>query len=104
MAPDHCPHRADAGGSVFGGCRGGPGRRPPRHDPREEAGFEDLLAMTQVKMPVQAKLEMARNFWDEMGRGSEKGMHGPMLERLAGFFQLSPTPETVVPEALALGN
>jgi Iron-containing redox enzyme len=69
-----------------------------------EAGFEDLLAMTQVKMPVQAKLEMARNFWDEMGRGSEKGMHGPMLERLAGFFQLSPAPETVVPEALALGN
>jgi Iron-containing redox enzyme len=69
-----------------------------------EAGFEDLLAMTQVKMPVQAKLEMARNFWDEMGRGSVKGMHGPMLERLAGFFQLSPTPETVVPEALALGN
>src|SRR3954463_14694924 len=69
-----------------------------------EAGFEDLLAMTQVKMPVQAKLEMARNFWDEMGRGSGKGMHGPMLERLANFFQLTPTPETVVPEALALGN
>src|SRR3954465_14331742 len=69
-----------------------------------EAGFEDLLARTQIKVPVQAKLEMARNFWDEMGRGSGKGMHGPMLERLAGFFQLSPTPETVVPEALALGN
>jgi hypothetical protein len=69
-----------------------------------EAGFDDLLAMTQVKMPVQAKLEMARNFWDEMGRGREKGMHGPMLERLAGYFELSPTPETVVPESLALGN
>jgi hypothetical protein len=69
-----------------------------------EAGFDDLLAMTQVKMPVQAKLEMARNFWDEMGRGSAKGMHGPMLERLASFFGLAPTPDTVVPEALALGN
>jgi hypothetical protein len=69
-----------------------------------EAGFEDLLAMTQIKMPVQAKLEMARNFWDEMGRGRAKGMHGPMLERLAGYFDLSPTPETVVPESLALGN
>ena len=42
-----------------------------------EAGFDDLLALTQVKMPVQAKLEMARNFWDEMGRGDSKGMHGP---------------------------
>ena len=69
-----------------------------------EAGFEDLLAMTQAKMPVQAKLEMARNFWDEMGRGRGMGMHGPMLERLASYFELSPTPDTVVPESLALGN
>jgi len=69
-----------------------------------EAGFDDLLALTQIKMPVQAKLEMARNFWDEMGRGREKGMHGPMLERLASYFELAPTPQTVVPEALALGN
>jgi len=69
-----------------------------------EAGFDDLLAMTQVKMSVQAKLEMARNFWDEMGRGREKAMHGPMLERLASYFELGPTPDTVVPESLALGN
>jgi hypothetical protein len=69
-----------------------------------EAGFEDLLALTQVKMPVHAKLEMARNFWDEMGRGFGKGMHGPMLARLADHFKISPTPETVVPESLALGN
>jgi hypothetical protein len=69
-----------------------------------EAGFDDLLALTQVKVPVQAKLEMARNFWDEMGRGSGKGMHGPMLARLADHFKISPTPDTVVPESLALGN
>jgi heme oxygenase-like protein len=69
-----------------------------------EAGFEDLLALTQIKASVQAKLEMARNFWDEMGRGSGKGMHGPMLARLADHFKLSPSPETVVPESLALGN
>jgi hypothetical protein len=69
-----------------------------------EAGFDDLLAMTQIKMPEQAKLEMARNFWDEMGRGSAKGMHGPMLARLAEYFHLAPTAEAVVPESLALGN
>jgi hypothetical protein len=69
-----------------------------------EAGFEDLLAMTQVKMPEVAKLEMARNYWDEMGRGASKGMHGPMLERLARYLELDPQPETIVPEALALGN
>src|SRR5690242_16330667 len=66
-----------------------------------EAGFEDLLAMTQIKIPEQAKLEMARNFWDEMGRGASKGMHGPMLARLAEYFGLSPSPESVVPESLA---
>ncbi len=69
-----------------------------------EAGFEDLLAMTQVKMPVRPKLEMARNFWDEMGRGQAKGMHGPMLERLALALDLDPQIEDVRPEALALGN
>ena len=69
-----------------------------------EAGFEDLLALTQIKMPEPAKLEMARNFWDEMGRGASKGMHGPMLERLAHYLDINPLPETVVPEALALGN
>ena len=69
-----------------------------------EAGFEDLLAFTQVKMPEQAKLEMARNYWDEMGRGASKGMHGPMLERLAHYLDVHPTPDSVIPEALALGN
>jgi len=69
-----------------------------------EAGFEDLLAFTQVKMPEQAKLEMARNYWDEMGRGAIKGMHGPMLERLARHLDVHPTSDSVIPEALALGN
>ena len=45
-----------------------------------EAGFDDLVAMTQVKLPARAKMELARNYWDEMGRGNIKGMHGPMLD------------------------
>ena len=69
-----------------------------------EAGFEDLVAMCQVKMPVRAKLEMARNYWDEMGRGQAKGMHGPMLERLAAHFGLAPTHESTITESLALAN
>jgi hypothetical protein len=69
-----------------------------------EAGFDDLLAFTQVKMPERPKLEMARNYWDEMGRGASKGMHGPMLERLARHLDVHPTPDRVIPEALALGN
>jgi hypothetical protein len=69
-----------------------------------EAGFEDLLAVTQVKMSERAKLEMARNYWDEMGRGAAKGMHGPMLARLSAYFRLEPCVDNVVPESLALGN
>ncbi|HET7490813.1 MAG TPA: iron-containing redox enzyme family protein [Bradyrhizobium sp.] len=75
-----------------------------RQEVAGEAGFDDLLAMTQVKMPERAKLEMARNFWDEMGRGFARGMHGPMLARLADYFELAPRAEDVVPESLALSN
>jgi hypothetical protein len=69
-----------------------------------EAGFDDLVAYTQVKMPTQAKLELARNYWDEMGRGNEGGMHGPMLGALADRLELKPTIEGTVWPALALGN
>ena len=69
-----------------------------------EAGFEDLTALTQVRLPVPAKLELARNYWDEMGRGNARGMHGPMLEHLARRLDLRPRVETTVWEALALAN
>ena len=69
-----------------------------------EAGFDDLAALTQVKLSQQAKLEVARNYWDEMGRGNPKGMHGPMLEVIADRLGLQPTLATTVPESLALAN
>jgi len=69
-----------------------------------EAGFEDLAAITQVRMPQRAKLEIARNYWDEMGRGNPKGMHGPMLELLAHRLGLTPSVDTTVWESLALAN
>ncbi|MET0373370.1 MAG: iron-containing redox enzyme family protein [Rhizorhabdus sp.] len=69
-----------------------------------EAGFDDLVALTQVKLPAQAKLELARNYWDEMGRGNPKGMHGPMLSGLVDTLDLHPGIETTVWESLALAN
>nr|WP_243855647.1 iron-containing redox enzyme family protein [Sphingobium vermicomposti] len=69
-----------------------------------EAGFDDLVALTQVKLPTSAKLELARNYWDEMGRGNERGMHGPMLSQLVEILDLSPTIETTVWESLSLAN
>lgn len=69
-----------------------------------EAGFDDLVAFTQVKMPDRAKLELARNYWDEMGRGNPKGMHGPMLHVLIETLGIQPTIETTLAESLALAN
>lgn len=69
-----------------------------------EAGFEDLVALAQVKMPTRPKLELARNYWDEMGRGNEAGMHGPMLQDLADALDLKPTQAETVWPSLALGN
>jgi hypothetical protein len=69
-----------------------------------EAGFDDLVAMTQVKLPTRAKLELARNYWDEMGRGNPKGMHGPMLNDLVATLAVEPTIENTVWESLALAN
>ena len=70
-----------------------------------EAGFEDLVAMTQLKLGVRAKMELAKNYWDEMGRGTPTGMHGPMLARLASGMRLDEgATEPVVWESVALGN
>lgn len=69
-----------------------------------EAGFDDLVAYTQVKLPTQAKLELARNYWDEMGRGNVKGMHGPMLDALVETLALDPEIETTLWQSLALAN
>jgi hypothetical protein len=69
-----------------------------------EAGFEDLTALTQLKLPTRAKLELARNYWDEMGRGNPKAMHGPLLTALADHLELNPLPDTTLTESLALAN
>jgi hypothetical protein len=69
-----------------------------------EAGFEDITALTQVRLSPRAKLELARNYWDEMGRGNPKGMHGPLLEKLGDALGLRPDPASTVWQSLALAN
>jgi hypothetical protein len=68
-----------------------------------EAGFDDLVALTQVKLGVRPKLEMARNYWDEMGCGHAGGMHGPLLQTLCDHLDLS-IESDVVWESRALSN
>ncbi|HZF95310.1 MAG TPA: iron-containing redox enzyme family protein [Allosphingosinicella sp.] len=69
-----------------------------------EAGFEDLTALAQVKVPAEAKLELANNYWDEMGRGNPKGMHGPMLSALIDELELEAEIDDTVWESLSLAN
>jgi hypothetical protein len=69
-----------------------------------EAGFDDLVAMTQVKLPTRPKLELARNYWDEMGRGNAKGMHGPMLDALVDTLEVDPVIENTLWQSLCLGD
>lgn len=68
-----------------------------------EAGFDDLVALTQVKLPLRPKLELARNYWDEMGRGNAGGVHGELLARL-GIELAIERSDDVAWESLALGN
>lgn len=103
-------------------CQSGPGQNDPLFDwlattatmgemrwfleqeVAGEAGFDDLVALTQLRMPVRPKLEMARNYWDELGRGREVRMHGPMLGQVTRELRLHPQIDKVVWESLALSN
>ncbi len=49
-------------------------------------------------------MELANNYWDEMGRGNPKGMHGPMLDGLVEELKLEARIEETVWESLALAN
>ncbi|HEY0194655.1 MAG TPA: iron-containing redox enzyme family protein, partial [Kofleriaceae bacterium] len=46
----------------------------------------------------------ARNYWDELGRGAARGMHGPMLAQLARSLELETIDAPIVWEARALAN
>ena len=61
-----------------------------------EAGFEDLVALTQIRFSTTAKLELARNYWDEMGCGNRKGMHGPLLTDLGTALGVRAAVDTTV--------
>lgn len=69
-----------------------------------EAGFDDLVALTQVKLPLGAKLELAGNYWDEMGRGQYRGIHTLLLTELIERMRIAPEIDLTVWESLALAN
>ena len=64
-----------------------------------DGGFDDLVAQCQVGISGDAKVEMARNFWDEMGRGDPTGVHTELHRTMTAALGLRPPARTELPGA-----
>jgi hypothetical protein len=73
-----------------------------------DSGFDDLVATCQVGLFGSAKMEMAQNYWDEMGNGSPADVHTTLHQRMAQALDMPRIPRSELPvEALersALGG
>jgi hypothetical protein len=54
-----------------------------------EAAFDDLVALAQVGTRGEVKMEMARNYWDEMGRGRDQAVHTHLFHQLIDDLNLT---------------
>ncbi|WP_309485503.1 iron-containing redox enzyme family protein, partial [Streptomyces sp. WELS2] len=50
--------------------------------------FDDLLAMMQVGTAGAAKMEIANNFWDEMGNGDPDQVHTRLFNKIYEVFDV----------------
>jgi hypothetical protein len=57
-----------------------------------DAGFDDLVAACQVGLSGEPKLELARNYWDEMGRGELAGVHTVLHDQLVEALRMPRVP------------
>ncbi len=66
-----------------------------------DGGFDDLVAACQIGLSGSAKLELAQNYWDEMGNGRQEAVHTVLHEDLVNAVQLRRIPRELLPvEAL----
>jgi hypothetical protein len=66
-----------------------------------DGGFDDLVAVCQVGLSGSAKLELAKNYWDEMGNGDPGAVHTTLHARLVGAVDMPRIPREQQPvEAL----
>jgi hypothetical protein len=70
-----------------------------------DAEFADLIAMTQLGAEPSWKLEMAHNYWDEMGAGDPSKNHAAHFSRAAELMELpSGGQMSLLSGALACGS
>ena len=64
-----------------------------------DGGFDDLVAACQIGLRGTAKLELAQNYWDEMGGGDSEAVHTTLHERLVEAVRLPHVPRHDLPVA-----
>jgi hypothetical protein len=64
-----------------------------------DGGFDDLVAHCQVGVAGPAKVELARNYWDEMGGGDPARVHTELHRSMAASLGLRHRPRTELPVA-----
>ena len=68
-----------------------------------EAAFDDLVALAQVGTHGEVKIEMASNYWDEMGRGRSHAVHTHLFHRLIEGLELDPPSAAELPWQVLAG-
>jgi hypothetical protein len=53
-----------------------------------DGGFDDLVAACQLGLGGEAKLELARNYWDEMGNGDLDKVHTELHHHLVAALDM----------------
>ena len=68
--------------------------------------FDDLLAMMQVGTSGAAKMEIAANFWDEMGNGRPDEVHTALFGKIFETFEVTAEEleQALTANALLSGN
>jgi hypothetical protein len=69
-----------------------------------DAGFDDLVAACQIGLAGRAKMELAVNYWDEMGNGDPDAVHTTVHQRLAEAIEMPTLPLTGQPTSALARN
>jgi hypothetical protein len=63
-----------------------------------DGGFDDLVALCQVGLSGAPKMEMARNYWDEMGGGDPADVHTDLYRQMAAILAIPELARESLPE------
>jgi hypothetical protein len=64
-----------------------------------DGGFDDLVAACQVGLSGEPKVELARNYWDELGNGAAEDVHTSLHDRLVAAIEMPRIPLDAQPES-----